>query len=72
MHLSNDAGSVVVSRLVVQRSLDRSLMVDPLSYISFDSVLHNRCTKGRSVYYLVSRTVLCEGFDVLRGYIYIY
>ena len=32
---------------------DRSLVVDPLSYFSFQPVLHNWCSKGRAIYYLV-------------------
>ena len=34
-------------------SSDRSLMVDPLSYFSFQPVLHDWCTKGRGMCYPV-------------------
>ena len=30
---------------------DRSFMVDPLSYFSFQPVLHDWCNKGRGMYY---------------------
>ena len=32
---------------------DRSLMVDPLSYFSFQPMLHNWCTKSRGMSYPV-------------------
>ena len=34
-------------------SSDRSLMVDPLSYFSFQLVLHDWCNKGRGICYPV-------------------
>ena len=34
-------------------SSDRSFMVDPLSYFSFQPVLHNWCNKGRGMCYPV-------------------
>ena len=34
-------------------SSDRSFMVDPLSYFSFQPVLHDWCNKGRGMYYPV-------------------
>ena len=34
-------------------SSDRSFMVDPLSYFSFQPVLHDWCTKGRGMCYPV-------------------
>ena len=34
---------------VFSRSSDRSFMVDPLSYISFQSVLYDWCNKGRGM-----------------------
>ena len=34
-------------------SSDRSFMVNPLSYFSFQSVLHDWCNKGRGMYYPV-------------------
>ena len=30
-------------------SLDRSFMVDPLSYFTFQAVLHDWCNKGRGM-----------------------
>ena len=33
--------------------LDRSFIVDPLSYFSFQSVLHDWCNKGRGMHYPV-------------------
>ena len=33
--------------------LDRSGMVDPLSYFSFQPVLHDWCSKGPGMYYSV-------------------
>ena len=39
------------------RSLDRSFMVDPLSYFSFQPVLHDWCNKGCCMYYPVYRMV---------------
>ena len=36
-------------------SLDRSFMVDPLSYFSFQPVLHNWCNKGHGICYPVCR-----------------
>ena len=38
-------------------SSDRSLMVDPLSYFSFQPVLHNICGKGRGMCYHVCEMV---------------
>ena len=35
------------------RSSDRSFMVDPLSYFSFQPVLHDWCNKGRGMCHLV-------------------
>ena len=40
-------------RLWCDGSSDRSLMVDPLSYFSFQPVLHDWCNKGRGVCYPV-------------------
>ena len=37
----------------VQVSSDRSFMVDPLSYFSFQPVLHDWCNKGCGMCYLV-------------------
>ena len=34
-------------------SLDRSFMLDPLRYFSFQPVLHDRCKKGRGMCYPV-------------------
>ena len=39
------------------RSSDQSSMVDPLSYISFQPVLHDWCTKGHGMCYPVSGMV---------------
>ena len=39
--------------LIFDGSSDRSFMVDPLSYFSFQSVLHDWCNKGRCVCYPV-------------------
>ena len=52
---------------------DRSIMVDPLSYFSFQPVLHDWCNKGRGMYYpvcgmmhikepllLIGRSSLCD------------
>ena len=36
-------------------SLDRSFMVDPLSYLSFQPVLHDWCNNGRDMCYPVRR-----------------
>ena len=36
------------------RCSDRSFLVDPLSYFSFQSVLHHWCIKGRGMCYSVS------------------
>ena len=38
-------------------SSDRSFMVDPLSYFSFQPVLHDRCNEGRGMCYSVCRMV---------------
>ena len=38
-------------------SSDRSTIVDPLSYFSFQLVLHDWCTKGRGMCYPVCRMV---------------
>ena len=40
-------------RLCYGGSSDRSFMVDPLSYFSFQPVLHDWCNKGRGVCYPV-------------------
>ena len=55
-------------------SSDRSFMVDPLSYFSFQPVLHDWCNKGRGMYYpvcgmmyikepllLIGKSSLCGG-----------
>ena len=41
---------MVSVRLWCDGSLDRSFMVDPLSYFSFQPVLHDWCNKGRGMY----------------------
>ena len=40
-------------RAFVDGSSDRSFMVDPLSYFSFQPVLHDWCNKGRGMCYPV-------------------
>ena len=47
--------SVVQHPLMCDGSSDRSLMVDPLSYFSFQPVLHNWGNKGHSICYPVCR-----------------
>ena len=39
--------------LVAQYTWDRSFMVDPLSYLAFQPVLHDGCKKGYGIYYPV-------------------
>ena len=45
------------ARLWCGESSDRSLMVEPLSYFSFQPVLHDWCNKGRGMCYPVSGMV---------------
>ena len=45
------------SRLTCGQTRIDPLMVDPLSYFSFQPVLHDWCNKGRGVCY----PVLCDG-----------
>ena len=44
---------MVAHHLMWDRSSERHLMVDPLSYFSFQPLLHIWCTKGCGVCYLV-------------------
>ena len=49
-----DVSSVVECLLIVcDGLLDRSFMVDPLSYYSFQPVLHDWCHKGHGMCYPV-------------------
>ena len=44
---------VIAFRSCCDESPDRSFMVDPLSYFSFQPVLHDWCNKGRGMCYPV-------------------
>ena len=48
-------------------SSDRSFMMDPLSYFSFQPVLHDWCNKGRGMCYLVCRMVHIKETLLLIG-----
>ena len=48
---------VLVNVLAKMSSLDRSFMADPLSYVSFQPVIHDWYNKGRGMYYPVWRIV---------------
>ena len=48
-------------------SLDRSFMVDPLSYFSFQPVLHDLCNKGRGMCYPLCGMVHIEEPLLLIG-----
>ena len=49
------------------RSSDRSVMVDPLSYFSFQPVLHDWCNKGRGMCNLVCEMVHIKDALALIG-----
>ena len=49
------------------RSSDRSFMVDPLSYFSFQPVFHDWCNKGRVMCYPVYEMVHIKYFLLLIG-----
>ena len=48
-------------------SLDRSFMVNPLSYFSFQPLLHDWCNKGHGMYYFVCGMVHIKNYFLLTG-----
>ena len=58
---------VTTVRVWCDGSSDRSLMVDPLSYLSFQLVLHNWCNEGRGMCYLVCGMVHIKYILLLIG-----
>ena len=55
--IKNSLWRVISVRSLCGRSSDRSHLVDPLSYISIQPVLHNWCNKGRYMWCAVSGMV---------------
>ena len=52
---ANSLGAIY--NCVVDGSSDRSLMLDPLSYFSFQPVFHDWCNKGRGMCYPIDGMV---------------